>query len=64
VKESPSGTKAVNLTGMNALLVESVRALAARCDKLEAELARLRERETKGGAKAKAGARRAPRKPG
>jgi hypothetical protein len=42
VKETPRGTKAVNMTGLNALLVEAARELASRCERLETEVAKLR----------------------
>ncbi len=44
VKATPSGTKAIDVSGLNALLVESVRELALRCEKLESEVGDLRER--------------------
>jgi Chaperone of endosialidase len=44
VKETPWGTKSVNVGGLNALLVEAMRELAGRCERLEAEVAELRAR--------------------
>jgi hypothetical protein len=44
VTETPQGTKAVNLAGLNALLVEAVRELAGRCGRLEKEVAALQKR--------------------
>jgi hypothetical protein len=58
VKETPWGIKAVNVTGLNPLLVEGMRELTMRCEKLEADVADLRERLAKHG-----GAPPAPRKP-
>lgn len=59
VTETPQGAKAVNLTGLNALLLEAVRELAGRCDRLEADVADLRKR-----AGAPAPARRARKRRG
>lgn len=42
VRESPSGTKTVNLTGFSAVTVEAMRELADRCDRLEKEIGELR----------------------
>jgi hypothetical protein len=42
VKTTPAGVKAVNPAGLEALLVEAVRELATRCDRLESEVADLR----------------------
>jgi len=47
VRTTPLGAKGVNLAGLNALVVESVRILATRCDQLETELARLRDQAAK-----------------
>ena len=42
VRETPKGTKAVNITGFSALAVEAMRELVGRCDRLEKEVADLR----------------------
>jgi len=43
VKEVPSGHKGLNIVGFEALMVEALRQLNAKCEKLEAEMAQLRE---------------------
>lgn len=51
VMTTPDGTKALNPIGLDALMVEALRELNAKCSKLEAEIKTLRER---GGPKASA----------
>jgi hypothetical protein len=47
VKEVPSGHKGLNIVGFEALIVEALRQLNAKCEKLEAEMAQLREASAK-----------------
>jgi Chaperone of endosialidase len=42
VRETPKGTKTVNLAAFNAVAVEAIRELAERCDRLEKEISDLR----------------------
>jgi hypothetical protein len=51
VRESPLGQKAVNATGMNAILVEALREMAERMERLEGEVTKLRQKAAKKGAK-------------
>jgi hypothetical protein len=66
VKATPAGVKAVNPAGLEALLVEAIRELAARAERLEAEVSALRKqlatrRSAEKGAKTKTGRARKPR---
>jgi hypothetical protein len=42
VRETPAGAKAVNYTGLNAVVVEAMREMVERCDRLQKEIAELR----------------------
>lgn len=42
VKEGPSGLKAINMSGVQALAIEAMKELADRCERLEADIAALR----------------------
>lgn len=46
VRETPTGTKTVNITGFSALAVEAMRELTERCDRLEKEVRDLRAKVT------------------
>lgn len=68
VRETPKGTKAVNLTGFSALAVEAMRELVDRCDRLEKEVADLRatieaHKPRSGAAQAPAPAKKATPRP-
>jgi hypothetical protein len=47
VRESPLGHKAVNVTGMNAILIEALREMAERMKRLEGEVTKLRRKAAK-----------------
>jgi hypothetical protein len=59
VKDTPWGTKAVNVAGLNALVVEAMRELVAKVERLEAEVAELRARAAKPTAREKPARKRA-----
>ena len=62
VMEAPSGAKAINLGAIQAIVVEAVRELAARCDSLEREVTALRA-ERGASAGGRAGSNATPRRP-
>ncbi len=63
VKQAPDGTKLVNVTGFNAVFVEAVRELTARCNRLESELAELRARVDGRGSPEKPSTKKPGRRP-